>query len=293
VDIKPRAGATAEMAPDVPARIIALDSERDSLAAGIPLASKGESRASYQARLEQSSAYKRQGEIFKEISALRNPPIALCSESDVAVAAEELTRRIDRALVQNAQAARAVLETARRVHPSLRGAPVVVMGFSAGALSTPTVAAMLGPDVSEVIIIGGAANLLAVSQRSRVSHGGVRLTCDGKPPGAQLVAKLEEQYLARSGYDGYHAAPLLATRPVLVVDAGMDTWVPSDLGEILYQRLGQPDRLHMALGGHEMLFYFLPKRAAWIADWIDAHAASGGNAVVGSSGGGPAGSGSK
>jgi fermentation-respiration switch protein FrsA (DUF1100 family) len=83
-----------------------------------------------------------------------------------------------------------------------------------------------------------------------------------------MVDALSEAYLRYSRYDAYHTAPLLEGVPVLVVDAGWDTWVPSRFGEQLYQRLGRPERLHMRLGGHGMLFYFLPGQAKWIEQWM-------------------------
>lgn len=294
VDIKPRSGAPRDVTEAGADRIIALERERDAMSTQLPHMEKGESRERYQKRLRESPAYLRQIEISAEVVAIRNPPLELCSEADIAGVAAELTGRIDAVLVQNAQAVRAVLETTRRVYPSLRSSPVVVMGFSAGALSTPTVAALLGPEVSSVVIVGGAANLLAVSQRSELTKGGVRLTCNGKPPPPALLEKLEAEYLARGRFDGYHAAPLLASRPVLVVDAGMDTWVPSDLGDLLFERLGRPDRLHMSLGGHAMLFYLLPRRSAWLANWIDEHAVASREAVAESGqGSGGVGAGSK
>jgi hypothetical protein len=274
VDIHPHTSAPAELGEGVPDQIIALEKERDGLSAELPHVEKGESMSHYSKRVHDSPAAQRQREIWNEIAELRNPPVPLCAQSDVADAAGVVATRIDRALTENAAATRAVLETARRVYPSLRNAPVVVMGFSAGALSTPTVAAMLGEDVKAVVIVGGAANAVAVAQRSIISKGGLRLQCSGNPAPKDLVDNLEREYLAHSKFDGYHAAPLLADRPVLVVDAGMDTWVPSELGELLYEQLGYPDRLHMALGGHEMLFYFLPRRARWIADWVDDHVPS-------------------
>jgi hypothetical protein len=110
---------------------------------------------------------------------------------------------------------------------------------------------------------------VGIAGRSELSRGGLRITCNGDPPPPGLMRRLEAEYLEHSVLDPYHTAPMLSDIPVLVIDAGMDTWVPSALGEVLFQRLGRPDRLHMALGGHGMLFYFLPDRARWIADWVE------------------------
>jgi hypothetical protein len=267
VDVKPGIGAPAELREDAVDQILALEDEQSRVGEEFPPMVKGERASAYQRRLQDSSAYKRYQQIGDEITDLRNPAVPLCSTADLPTAAAELAGRIDAVLADNARAAAAALETAYRLHPSLRGMPVVVAGFSAGAISTPTVAAMIKPDAA--VIVGGAANAVGIANRSEFSRGGVRLSCNGKAPAKELVHELETAYLSASRLDPYHTAPLLASIPVLVVDAGMDTWVPSDFGEVLHERLGRPDRLHMALGGHGMLFYFLPGRAGWIADWMD------------------------
>ena len=267
IDVKPDTSAPAELREETVDEILRCEQEMEDLNDQLPLMHKGESASSYRARLEKLPAYQRRSELGSRIVDLRNPALPLCSPGDVGPAAAELGRRIDAALAENTRGTGAVLETAYRIHPALRGLPLVVMGFSAGALSAPTVAAKLRPDAA--VVIGGGADLVAIALRSILTRGGVRVGCDGKPAGAELKALLEDEYLKHTTLDPYHTAPLLSDIPVLVVDAGMDTWVPSKFGELLFQRLGRPDRLNMALGGHEMLFYFLPKRARWIADWIE------------------------
>lgn len=267
IDVKPGIGAPAELREAAVDRILELEVEQSKVSAEMPKIEKGESSTTYQKRLHTSAAYLRFVEINKAIGEARNPAIPLCTSDDVPAAAVELGSRIDGVLADNARGASAALETARRIHPSLRAMRVVVVGFSAGAISTPTVAALIKPDA--VVIIGGAANGVGIATRSELTRGGVRLMCDGKPPRVDLVRELENAYLAASKLDPFHAAPLLQETPVLVIDAGMDTWVPSEFGEVLYERLGKPDRLHMALGGHGMLFYFLPGRAKWIAGWME------------------------
>lgn len=268
VDVKPLSSAVADLSDESLARIMVLEQEQDSLSEQLPQALTGEPYSQYVQRHKESPIHERLRAIRSEITELRNPAWRLCEEGDVGPTAAAIAQRIDKGMAKNAAAAKAVLETTRRVYPDLRNTPVVVMGFSAGAISTPTVAARLLPDVDAVVIVGGAANTLGVATRSVVSKGGIRIACDGKPSDERLLRALESEYVKDSQLDGYHTAPLLADRPVLVVDAGMDTWVPADLGDVLFERLGRPDRLHMSMGGYQLLFYFLPKRAAWIADWV-------------------------
>ncbi len=79
---------------------------------------------------------------------------------------------------------------------------------------------------------------------------------------------LRDPYLEASRLDPYHTAPLLRGRPVLQAHGTSDTWVPASSGELLYELLDRPDQLVMS-GGHELLFYFLPDKAEFIADWVE------------------------
>ena len=48
----------------------------------------------------------------------------------------------------------------------------------------------------------------------------------------------------------------------------LDKIIPSEDGDLLYKRLGRPERVNFLLG-HELLFFRLPSHAKMIADWID------------------------
>ncbi len=266
VDLKPSTNAAPAVSADAVDRILALEAEQRAAGLELPRMEKGESGRAYQARLTNSPAYRRQLQLSKDMLELRNPAVTVCDEGGVAAAAEVFGKRVDAALADNARAAKAVMVLTRRLHPQLASAPVVVIGFSAGAISTPTVAAAVRPDA--VVIIGGASNAMGIAMGSELTKGGVRVTCAGRAPSRELVQKLCEAFPGHSKLDAYHTAPMLKSIPVLVVDAGMDTWVPSKYGQELYERLGMPDRLHMALGGHGMLFYFLPGQADRISKWM-------------------------
>ncbi|MBX3375658.1 MAG: hypothetical protein KF678_01490 [Phycisphaeraceae bacterium] len=266
VDMRPAVRAPPRVTPEDADRIVALEAERLELFKEVPKRADGEPLSPFQKRLEASPAYQRQRAIEREVADLANPSLSVCTTEQVEAAAAQLAARIDEVLADHARAARAVLELTRRALPGVDGLPLVVMGFSAGALSAPTIAAAVGADA--VVLIGGASNAVGVALESKLTQGGIRVSCGGKPPTKEVVGALSEAYLRYSRYDAYHTAPLLEGVPVLVVDAGWDTWVPSRFGEQLYQRLGRPERLHMRLGGHGMLFYFLPGQAKWIEQWM-------------------------
>jgi hypothetical protein len=44
--------------------------------------------------------------------------------------------------------------------------------------------------------------------------------------------------------------------------------VPAATGELLYERLGRPDRLDFSMD-HYKLFYFIPDQAPRVADWLE------------------------
>ncbi len=185
-----------------------------------------------------------------------------------------IAQQLDQAQAGSAYAAEAVLDYVKSQRPDLQGIPMVLIGFSAGGLATPTTAARIMDQISAVVIIGGGADCFSASQLSKFSDGGlhVRTTLDDpvgdhKLPKEQ-VAPMSEFYLKYSKLDPYHTAPLLAGKPVLLVTGKTDTWVPAACGQLLWERMGRPDRLQID-AGHELLFYFLPNKAGFIADWVE------------------------
>lgn len=223
-----------------------------------------------------------------ELDAMRRPATVVRDEAGARAAGARMAGQIDRTLATNAYAAEAALTAVHTVYPQTGALPTVVMGFSAGALSAPTVAARLRGRVSAVVIVGGAANLLETAERSELTDGGLRLEGRELTAGERMRPKRERPgglsagllraasaaYLEHSRLDPYHTAAGLYGVPVLQVHAVWDTWVPAANGELLTERLGGPERLVMP-GGHGMLFYFLPKRKGWLADWVEAHAPAG------------------
>ncbi len=200
----------------------------------------------------------------------RHAAYQACPGADLDPIASDIAKEVDEAMSGAAYAVEAVLDYVRTQRPDLPTRPLVLMGFSAGALATPTVAARLGDQVDAVVVIGGGANVLRLSQESALTDGGLRIRCGEKKIDRPTLDRLSQLYLARSRLDPYHTAPLLAARgtPVLQVHASDDTWVPASGGELLFERLGRPERLTIH-ADHDLLFYLLPGKAEWIADWVD------------------------
>lgn len=213
----------------------------------------------------------------------REAPVVVDPESNMAEPARRLARMIDNRIAEIAYAAEAGLEFIWDTRPELVGSPVVLAGYSAGALVGPAVATLLHDRLDAVVLVGGGANLLNISRRSSLTDGGIRIrwnttnsSSEATNPGLEQVdqlpealwRKLEKAYLAESRLDPYNTAPYLVDKPVLVLHGVFDDIVPADTGELLYERLGRPERVVMTLG-HRGLFWRLPSQAGTIARWLD------------------------
>lgn len=195
-------------------------------------------------------------------------PIPVMTDSELTRAALTIGERIDQALAENAYAVEAALAYCAEHRTDLPQRPVILVGCAAGAMAVPAVAARLGDRVDAAILVGGGANMLDISQRSESDDGGIKLDWGEERPSADRYTELLLQYLACTKLDPFHTAPYLLDRPVLVVHAVFDAVVPASAGLLLYDRLGQPDRLRFS-GGHTAMFYFMDANAPKIATWLD------------------------
>ncbi len=189
-------------------------------------------------------------------------------DHDLVNAADSLARRVDDVLAEHAYAAEAALEYCRKNRPDLPTDRVAMIGFSAGSLVCPTVAARLGDDVQATVLIAGGANLLHIAMESALSDGGIHIKWGKGRGGQEDKDRLCQLYLDRSRLDPYRTATTLANKPVLQYFGQWDKWVPAKSGRILSERLNNPDKVTF-LGGHALLFYFLPGQGGRICDWID------------------------
>lgn len=219
----------------------------------------------------------------------QEPPVDVDAAKDVTEPARRLARLIDNRIAEIAYAAEGGLDFLLETKPDLDGLPVVLTGYSAGALVGPAVATLLHDRVDAVVLVGGGANLLGISRRSTLTNGGISIrwtgetakaaATDRKPdeqpwqPDESVWKKLEEAYLKASKLDPYNTGPYLLDKPVLMLHGVFDEIVPADTGELLYQRLGRPERVIFTLG-HRGLFWRLPTQASMIAEWLDKQTAT-------------------
>jgi dienelactone hydrolase len=189
-------------------------------------------------------------------------------DGDIDLAAASIGRRVDDVLAEHAYAAEAALEYCRKQRPDLPTGKVAIIGFSAGSLVVPTVAARLGDDVEAAVLIAGGANLLEIAMDSALTDGGIRIKWGSGRGGSADKQALLDAYLRHSRLDPYRTAAVLANKPVLQYWGQWDKWVPAHSGDLLYQQLNHPDKVTF-LGGHALLFYFLPTQSGRICSWID------------------------
>ncbi|TVQ52727.1 MAG: hypothetical protein EA377_09495 [Phycisphaerales bacterium] len=184
------------------------------------------------------------------------------------VPAERISETLDEFGADYAHAVYDMMTHLREEHEEFRDLPLVIIGYSAGALATPTVAARLLPDLDAVVMIGGGVNVAGIMLDSSVANIGSRLRREGGTNATVEVDALPEAYLSTSRYDPYHTAPLLRSVPTLMIHGSLDQIVPASYGRQLHERLGRPEKWSYPLG-HALLFWWLPTQAGRIADWIE------------------------
>jgi hypothetical protein len=182
-------------------------------------------------------------------------------------AAETIAQNVSDRVSEIAYAVEAGLDFIGRERPDIPLSPLVLCAYSAGALSAPTVAALIPNRIDAAVLVGGGANLLDISQRSALTDGGLKLQWKSRPS-SQDRDHLESLYLDKCRLDPYWTAQALRDKPVLMLHAVLDQIVPASDGDLLYKRLGCPERVNFLLG-HELLFFRLPAHKIMIADWIE------------------------
>ncbi|MEK6702561.1 MAG: alpha/beta hydrolase [Planctomycetota bacterium] len=268
IDVDTRTSVGPTIQEESVQRALALKRASDALGKQIPAIASFKSYEAWAKAVEANPAAQERALVQTNLSKLLRPACDIATQGGVDRAGRTLAEQIDGVLGENALVVEGALDVLGRLYPQTRTMPVAIIGFSAGALSTPTVAARIRGRVAAAVLIGGAANVATAAMNSTLTSGGVRVTCDGKKLTEEQVRELGEAYLKYSKLDPYHTAPTLMGVPVLQVHATWDRWVPAEGGRLLHERLGHPEMLEMP-GGHGMLFYFLPWKKEWIADWLE------------------------
>lgn len=187
-------------------------------------------------------------------------------------AARHFANQVDGALAEWAYGCEALLEELTASDPGVAARPIVIVGCSAGGLGAPVAAARLregGRRIAAAVLVGAGADLSRVVHTSDLFVGGKDgVLLPGRPLAGETLERLSAEYLRRSRLDPYHTAAALRDVPVLMLHARDDRIVPAPTGDLLYERLGRPERWTLPMG-HELMFWRLPAYAGEIADWVD------------------------
>jgi hypothetical protein len=179
--------------------------------------------------------------------------------------ATEFARGVDTRIGGLVQSVKDVLVA----HNQLTG-PRVLIAMSGGTLASPALLASTGDVFDAAVLIGAGADLLSMSEQSNYAGflGGLQLGWLGEPVNLLRRDDIVTAYRAIPSQDPFHQAPAVRINRMLMIQGSTDQAVPAALGEILWQRLGQPERW-LAPAGHEVLFFgYLPMRSPDLLNWI-------------------------
>jgi pimeloyl-ACP methyl ester carboxylesterase len=181
---------------------------------------------------------------------------------------DELTSELDQRAADAAYAVQAVLRYSAGTAPGL---PRVIIGMSGTAVLLPTAVAANPGAFSAAVLIAGGADSLRIARESTYAGliDAVRFEFAPPEPDDAALEALSDAYLARSVLDAYSTAGALAGIPVLMIHGTEDRAVPAAAGELLWERLGRPERWSMGVG-HELLFLRATLRLSELIEWIDA-----------------------
>ncbi len=151
--------------------------------------------------------------------------------------------------------------------PSLIKAPLALIGISAGALNAPAVYHELREEVDAVVLVAGGANMFDIVQEGAFTNW--KFTdADENMFSIEELAVMNEHYLQTPSRDPYFLAPGLPHDKTLIIHAKWDEVVPTENGDLLYERAGKPERW-IYPSGHLGLFATFEWHADDIAKWLD------------------------
>jgi alpha-beta hydrolase superfamily lysophospholipase len=183
-------------------------------------------------------------------------------------AARTVARGVDLRIAERVYVVEDELARLRADRPALAEAPLVLFGVSAGSLALPALAARLDGEVDAAVITVSGANIFDIAHTSVRTRAGLHVQWGDRGPRAGEYSRLSGLYLEASHLDPWVTAPALADVPVLLIQARLDMMVPARSGELLAERLGEPEVWRYA-GGHVAAYMALPGMKADIADWVD------------------------
>jgi fermentation-respiration switch protein FrsA (DUF1100 family) len=188
-----------------------------------------------------------------------------------AALAGEIAAEFGGRTAENALAVEAVCAHIAGAMPETPIGARIGLGMSGGGMALPTVMAREHDAYRGAVYIGAGCDFAAIAMESNYADwiDAVRVSWAGEPGEAAREA-FAEAYRGAAPLDGYHTALAVADIPTLMVHGEHDQAVPARLGDLLWERLGRPERWSVQ-ATHETLFLaYLPGKFDDLLDWMRA-----------------------
>lgn len=183
---------------------------------------------------------------------------------------EAIARVVSERAAECAYAVQGAMDHAMEARPGWAMLPRLAVGCSAGAMTLPTVVAREPEKYAGAVMITGGAHLWLILAHSSLKDliGATQIEwIPGVPTPAERAA-LADAYLTHAPLDPFHTAQALRGKRVLLIQGSRDTGVPTALGDVLWERLGRPERW-MRPGDHLDVFLRMPAELPKILDWAE------------------------
>lgn len=186
---------------------------------------------------------------------------------------QAVARVLDERMVDCAYAVAGAFAELEKQRPALAALPRITIGFSGGAIASPTVMSLDAPRYAGAVLVGAGSNFFQMIDTSNYTSflGGTGPTWPDLAPMALEAFKLQTYtaYLKHATFDPFNTALTLQDKPTLMIYGSSDKAVPAPLADQLWSRLGSKQREVYDVG-HEVLFAQLPSRFDAIVAWCNA-----------------------
>lgn len=146
----------------------------------------------------------------------------------------------------------------------------MAVGISGGGMVLPTVVAREPETYRGMVLIGAGCDFAEIAIESNYSDwiDAVRVEWAGEPS-PEDRRRFADAYRSAAPFDSYNTAPMVAHVPALMLHGSVDKAVPAATGELLWARLGEPERW-ATLSSHEVLsLVYLPARSMDMLGWMN------------------------
>lgn len=198
-----------------------------------------------------------------------NFTVDVSSDAATIASAAEISRVLSGRAAECAYAVQAAWEFLEQSRPEIKGIPRGAVGMSGGAMTMPTVVALDPAPYSAIMMIAGGADYWLINEHSNYAEwiGAIKRTWIPEKPSDDQRRALDAAYLAAAPLDPFHTAAALKGKRIVMMHATGDRAVPAKLGDVLWERLGRPERWS-GPWTHETIFISLATQLDQVVDWF-------------------------